>query len=99
MSLRLVPGNDARMSGNATLTIVASMNASAAPAHATSNTADGWTVRRRTIVRAGTSVTATPPGGSGGYGDASADQVRRALTDHDRRRIRVPAGDDRHHGR
>ena len=50
------------MSGNATLTIVASMNASAAPAQATSSTADGFTVRRRTTSRAGTSVTAVSPG-------------------------------------
>ena len=53
MPPRLAPGNDARMSGNATLTIVASTNASAAPAQATSSTADGSTVRRRTIVADG----------------------------------------------
>ena len=62
-------GNDSRMSGNATLTIVASRKASAAPAQATQRTAPGCTARRVTTSR-GRAVGAvgrargSPPGGS-----------------------------------
>ena len=55
-------GNDSRMSGNAMFTIVASRNASAAPAHATQRTAFGLIARRVTTSRA--------PGVVGGCGRA-----------------------------